>query len=38
MVWAAIALSYTTNDPIGFFVGTLAAICYAAGRLVRRFQ
>jgi zinc/manganese transport system permease protein len=38
MVWAAIALSYTTNDPIGFFVGTQAAVCYAAGRLVRRFQ
>jgi zinc/manganese transport system permease protein len=37
-VWGAIALSYTTNYPIGFFVGTLAAVCYVVGRLVRRFQ
>ena len=31
-VWSAIALSYTTNYPIGFFVGTLGAVLYAAGR------
>lgn len=31
-VWAAIALSYLTNLPIGFFVGTLGALSYAAGR------
>ncbi len=31
-VWAAIAASYVTNWPVGFFVGTLAAVCYAAGR------
>jgi zinc/manganese transport system permease protein len=31
-VWVAIALSYQTNWPIGFFVGTIAAVCYAAGR------
>jgi zinc/manganese transport system permease protein len=31
-VWAAIAVSYHTNWPIGFFVGTFAAVCYAAGR------
>jgi zinc/manganese transport system permease protein len=31
-VWAAIAVSYQTNWPIGFFVGTIAAACYAAGR------
>ncbi len=31
-VWAALALSYTTNWPVGFFVGTLAALSYAAGR------
>jgi zinc/manganese transport system permease protein len=36
MVWAAIALSYTTNYPIGFFIGTLAAGAYAAGRLWRK--
>jgi zinc/manganese transport system permease protein len=31
-VWAAIALSYLTNLPIGFFVGALGALAYAAGR------
>jgi zinc/manganese transport system permease protein len=31
-VWAAIAASYLVNWPIGFFVGTLAALSYAAGR------
>ncbi len=32
-VWAAIALSYETDWPIGFFVGSLAAVCYGAGRI-----
>jgi zinc/manganese transport system permease protein len=32
-VWAAIALSYTTNYPIGFFVGCTGAALYAIGRL-----
>jgi zinc/manganese transport system permease protein len=31
-VWVAIAVSYHTNWPVGFFVGTIAAVCYAAGR------
>jgi zinc/manganese transport system permease protein len=31
-VWAAIAASYTTNWPVGFFVGAIGAFCYAAGR------
>jgi zinc/manganese transport system permease protein len=31
-VWAAIAASYASNWPVGFFVGILAAACYAAGR------
>jgi zinc/manganese transport system permease protein len=31
-VWAAIAASYLVNWPIGFFVGTLAALSYGAGR------
>ncbi len=31
-VWAAIAISYQTNWPIGFFVGTLSALAYAIGR------
>jgi len=34
-VWAAIAASYITNYPIGFFVGTLAALSYTAGRIWR---
>jgi zinc/manganese transport system permease protein len=32
IVWAAIALSYSTNYPVGFFVGTISAACYAVGR------
>jgi len=31
-VWAAIALSYATNLPIGFFVGTISATAYAAAQ------
>ncbi|HZT97207.1 MAG TPA: metal ABC transporter permease [Chloroflexota bacterium] len=31
-VWLAIALSYWTNLPIGFFVGSMGAFAYAAGR------
>ena len=31
-VWAAIAMSYTTNYPVGFFVGTMSALAYALGR------
>jgi zinc/manganese transport system permease protein len=31
-VWAAIALSYQTNWPVGFFVGTISAAAYTAGR------
>jgi zinc/manganese transport system permease protein len=33
VVWAAIALSYQTNWPVGFFVGTGSAAAYTAGRL-----
>ncbi len=32
-VWAAIALGYVTEWPIGFFVGALGAVGYTAGRL-----
>jgi zinc/manganese transport system permease protein len=32
-VWVAIAVSYQTNLPIGFFVGVGGGACYAAGRL-----
>jgi len=31
-VWAAIAASYQTNWPVGFFVGALSAVWYAVGR------
>jgi zinc/manganese transport system permease protein len=31
-VWTAIAASYLTSWPIGFFVGTLGAVQYGAGR------
>jgi len=31
-VWAAIASSYQTNWPIGFFVGTFSALAYGLGR------
>jgi zinc/manganese transport system permease protein len=31
-VWAAIAASYLSNWPVGFFVGALAALSYGAGR------
>jgi zinc/manganese transport system permease protein len=33
IVWAAIALSYETYWPIGFFVGTLSAGAYALSRI-----
>ena len=32
-VWVAIAVSYETNLPIGFFVGALSAFVYTVGRL-----
>jgi zinc/manganese transport system permease protein len=31
-VWAAIALAYLSNLPIGFFVGSIGAGTYAIGR------
>jgi zinc/manganese transport system permease protein len=31
-VWTAIALSFVSDWPIGFFVGGLSAVAYAAGR------
>jgi zinc/manganese transport system permease protein len=31
-VWAAIALSFLSNLPIGFFVGSIGAASYASGR------
>jgi len=37
-VWFAIAASFETNWPIGFFVGTGGAACYAAGRILARWS
>lgn len=31
-VWASIAAAYATNDPVGFFVGTISAGAYGVGR------
>jgi len=33
ITWAAIALSYQTDWPVGFYVGTISAASYAAGRV-----
>jgi zinc/manganese transport system permease protein len=33
-VWAALALSYATDYPVGFFVGAGSAVAYTLGRLV----
>jgi zinc/manganese transport system permease protein len=32
-VWSAIAISYLSNWPIGFFVGAFSAVCYGTGRV-----
>ena len=32
VVWTAIAASYASNWPVGFFVGVIGAACYAVGR------
>jgi zinc/manganese transport system permease protein len=37
-VWVAIAASFQTNWPVGFFVGVGGAVCYAIGRLVAWLQ
>lgn len=34
-LWAALALSYWSNWPVGFFVGTLAALSYGLARFSR---
>jgi zinc/manganese transport system permease protein len=32
-VWVSIGLSYTTNWPVGFFVGSIGALSYGLGRV-----
>jgi len=36
LIWSALALSYLTDWPAGFFTGTLAAVLYVGARLIRR--
>jgi zinc/manganese transport system permease protein len=36
-VWLSIALSYETNWPLGFFVGTIGAFFYLTGLGARTF-
>ena len=38
VVWLAIALSFDTNWPVGFFVGAASAASYTAGRIWRAAQ
>jgi zinc/manganese transport system permease protein len=35
--WASVALAFLSNWPTGFFVGTLSALCYGAGRALMPF-
>ena len=37
-VWASIALSYQSNYPVGFFVGTISAGCYLLGRIAGHYR
>lgn len=37
-VWAAIASSYLTDWPVGFYVGTFSAAVYAGGRIAQRLR
>jgi zinc/manganese transport system permease protein len=36
LIWSALALSYATGWPAGFFTGALAAVLYLAARMWRR--
>lgn len=35
-VWVAIALSYLSDWPVGFFVGAIGVVSYVSGRMYRR--
>jgi zinc/manganese transport system permease protein len=37
-VWISVVLGFLTNIPIGFFVGTLGALLFVVGRIVRHFN
>ena len=36
LIWSALALSYLTGWPAGFFTGSLAAVLYPAARILRK--
>lgn len=38
IIWAAIALSFVSNWPIGFFVGSLSVAAYGVGRIWRAYS
>ncbi len=38
VAWLAIAASFISDWPVGFFVGTLAAVCYGLGRGWTRYR
>lgn len=37
-VWSAIAISYVSNWPVGFFVGMIGGVSYGAGRVSTRWR
>ena len=37
-VWAAIAASYASDYPVGFYVGTMSAATYAVARMWARWK
>jgi zinc/manganese transport system permease protein len=38
MIWTAIALSFVTNWPIGFFVGAFGAMLFSGARIFRHLR
>jgi zinc/manganese transport system permease protein len=38
IIWAAIAVSFVSNWPVGFFVGSLSAVAYGVGRVWRAYS
>lgn len=38
VTWASVALSYTSNWPLGLFVGISCALCYGLGRVLREWR
>jgi len=38
LIWSAIALSFLTNWPVGFFVGSIGALLFSSTRIFRYFR